>query len=246
MIHIPDESINLMVTSPPYNTIKVYDENLTLLEYMDLIMKALKEVFRVLKDGGIAALNIANVGRKPYLPLNCFIINIFEEVGFHVFQEIIWNKSASAGGSCAWGSWQSASNPSLRDVHEYIILAVKSSSKCRIKFPREELNINLLPEKLGNKKFNVEKKELIGNLWAFSTESAKRVNHPAPFPIELPYRLIILFTEKNDIILDPFMGSGTVAIASILSGRRFVGYETSAEYQEIAKERIKRYLNDVS
>jgi site-specific DNA-methyltransferase (adenine-specific) len=120
MEEIPDNSLHLMITSPPYNVTKDYDENLSLKEYLNLLKNVFLETHRVLVNGGRACVNIANVGRKPYFPLSDFISQIMLEIGFNMRGEIIWNKGAGAGVSMAWGSWQSASNPVLRDVHEYI------------------------------------------------------------------------------------------------------------------------------
>jgi len=240
MIHLPDNSVELMITSPPYNTTKKYDENLTLKEYLQFIEIVLKEVFRVLKSGGIIALNIANVGRKPYLPLDCFIIQILQKIGYWIFDEIIWNKAASSGGSCAWGSWKSATNPSLRDVHEYIILATKSGENADLSLPFDI--IDDLPSKLENRKFSLPLNEFFSNIWEFNSESAKRVNHPAPFPVELPYRIILMFSKRGDLILDPFIGSGSVAIAALIAGRNYVGYDIKQEYVDLANERIENYL----
>ncbi|MHA1682554.1 MAG: DNA-methyltransferase, partial [Promethearchaeota archaeon] len=241
MIQLEDNSVDLMITSPPYNATKQYDEDLSLKEYLKLIEDVLKEVYRVLKPSGIAALNIANVGRKPYLPLDCFIIQIFLKIGYEINAELIWNKEASAGGSCAWGSWQSASNPSLRDVHEYIIIATKGDGGVSI--PKEK--IGEFPEKLEKRNLNIDLGEYFLDMWKFGTESAKRVNHPAPFPVELPYRVIMMFSKKGDLILDPFMGSGSVAIASLIAKRRYVGYEINQEYINNAKTRINNLLNPV-
>ncbi|HNR26275.1 MAG TPA: DNA methyltransferase, partial [Methanobacteriaceae archaeon] len=119
MEEIPDNSVHLMVTSPPYNVKKEYDEDLTLREYMDLLRNIFQETYNKLVTGGRVCINIANVGRKPYVPLHAHIIDIMLNIGFIMRGEIIWDKSASAGSSCAWGSWKSASNPVLRDVHEY-------------------------------------------------------------------------------------------------------------------------------
>lgn len=236
MVHLPDNSIDLMITSPPYNATKEYDKNLTLEEYLTFLTDVLKEVYRVLKLNGIVAFNIANVGRKPYIPLDSFVIERMQELGYSVFNELIWNKAASAGGSCAWGSWMSAANPTLRDVHEYIILAMKADERVEFSFPVEEIHEHEV--RYETRSFTIKSDELKQNVWQMSTESATRVNHPAPFPVELPYRLILLFTKKGDLVLDPFMGSGSVALACVLSARNYVGYEISKDYVQLAKSRI--------
>lgn len=239
MKQLPDESIHLVITSPPYNVTKTYDQNLTLQEYLQLLEATIKECYRVLVPNGIIAINIANVGRKPYIPLDSYIIQLLIQHKFTLFQEIIWNKEASAGGSCAWGSWQSASNPSLRDVHEYIILGIKAEAGSEISIPFEPLKE--FPQKIEGKRINVDIHEYFTNIWSFSTESAKRVNHLAPFPVELPLRLIKLFSRTNDLILDPFMGSGSVAIAALATNRHFVGFDISEDFIHIAQERIENF-----
>jgi site-specific DNA-methyltransferase (adenine-specific) len=241
MKEVPNASVHLVITSPPYNVTKTYDQNLTLQEYLALIEGMITECIRVLVPNGIIAINIANVGRKPYIPLDGYVIQLLLNHQLTVFQEIIWDKEASAGGSCAWGSWQSASNPSLRDIHEYIILGIKAESIKNIQFPLE--SVGDFPQSVENKKMNITPKELLTNFWEFSTESAKRVNHPAPFPVELPLRLIKLFSKTGDIILDPFMGSGTVAIASLLANRYYIGYEINAEFIQTAQDRIENFRN---
>ncbi len=223
MVELPNNSIHLMVTSPPYNVTKEYDQNLTLHQYLDLISRVMSEVYRVLVDGGRACINIANVGRKPYIPLSDYIGDIMTKIGFNYRGEIIWDKAASAGGSCAWGSWMSASNPSLRDVHEYILVFSKGSLK------RQKGE-----DTIGRDDFL----EWTKSIWKMSTESARRVKHPAPFPEELPHRLINLFSFKDDVVLDPFMGSGTTAVAALKNCRSYVGYDISEDYSRIAEERI--------
>ena len=230
MEELPDCSVHLMVTSPPYNVGKDYDDNLSLEEYMSLLKKVFQETHRVLVSGGRVAINIANVGRKPYISLNSEIIRIMHDIGFMMRGEIIWEKGASAGGSCAWGSWLSASNPVLRDTHEYIMIFSKDV------FKREN------PEKRENTITRDDFLELTKSVWKFNTESAKKVKHPAPFPVELPRRIIQLYTFKNEIILDPFMGVGATAIAALESNREFVGYDISEEYCDIAKDRIDKYM----
>lgn len=231
MKDIPNNSLHLMITSPPYNVSKEYDNDLSLNEYLNLLKNCFTETYRVLVDGGRACINIANIGRKPYIPLSDYVSKIMIEIGFNMRGEIIWNKSAGAGISTAWGSFQSASNPILRDVHEYILIFSKGNYKRERDKEEKEL-----------RKDNITKEEFIEwtkSVWTMNTESAKRIGHPAPFPEELPNRLIKLFSFTNDIVLDPFMGSGTTAIAAIKNNRNFVGYEINKEYINLANNRIE-------
>ncbi len=223
MTELLDNSVHLMITSPPYNVTKEYDQNLTLKDYLTLIENVMKETYRVLVDGGRACVNIANVGRKPYIPMTTYITEIMTSIGFNNRGQIIWNKAASAGGSCAWGSWQSAGNPILRDIHEYILVFSKGSMSRKKGI-----------DTIGREDFL----EWTKSIWTMNTESAKRVKHPAPFPEELPHRLINLYSFQGDIILDPFMGSGTTAVAALKNNRRFVGYEISQEYESVAEQRV--------
>lgn len=224
MSELPDNSVHLMITSPPYNVTKEYDQNLTLEQYLMLISNVMKETYRVLINGGRACINIANVGRKPYIPLSDYIASIMNKIGFNYRGEIIWDKAASAGGSCAWGSWMSASNPILRDVHEYILI-----------FSKGDLKRKKGTDTIKRDEFL----EFTKSIWKMNTESAKRVKHPAPFPEELPHRLINLYSFKDDIVLDPFMGSGTTAVAALKNNRHFIGYEINEEYNQIALKRIQ-------
>ena len=232
MKDIPNNSLHLMITSPPYNVSKEYDNDLSLNEYLSLLKNCFTETYRVLVDGGRACINIANIGRKPYIPLSDYVSKIMIEIGFNMRGEIIWNKSAGAGISTAWGSFQSASNPILRDVHEYILIFSKGNYKRERNKEEKEL-----------RKDNITKEEFIEwtkSVWTMNTESAKRIGHPAPFPEELPNRLIKLFSFTNDIVIDPFMGSGTTAIAAIKNNRNFIGYEINEEYINLANNRIEK------
>lgn len=230
MSTIPSNSIHLMITSPPYNASKDYDEDLSLEEYLSLLRNAFSETFRVLVNGGRACINVANLGRKPYIPLSDYLSKIMLDIGYNMRGEIIWNKAASASPSTAWGSWQSASNPTLRDIHEYILIFSKGEYKRTRK--RDELK---------NKVDTITKEQFMEwtkSIWTMNAESAKRIGHPAPFPEELPFRLIQLFSFKNDVILDPFMGSGTTAIAALKSERKYIGFDTVNEYVKLAERRI--------
>lgn len=227
MKEIPDNSIHLMVTSPPYNVGKEYDKDLSLDEYRNLLRSVFKEVYRVLAVGGRACVNVANLGRKPYIPLHSFVIEDITKIGFFMRGEIIWNKGSSASPSTAWGSWMSAKNPTLRDVHEYILVFSKGNNG---RFNPDEKESTITKD---------EFMELTKSVWHFPAVQARSVGHPAPFPLELPLRLIKLYTFKGDIILDPFMGSGQTAIAAKKLGRRYVGYDVSKEYCKLAEERIR-------
>ena len=228
---LPDNCIQLVVTSPPYNASKAYDEDLSLSDYLGLLHDVFAECYRVLSPGGRMVVNVANLGRKPYIPLASHINLIMHEIGFLHRGEIIWDKSASAGSSCAWGSFQSASNPCLRDIHEYLLVFSKGDYKlARSKTERAEGRID-----------TIVKDEFIQHtksIWSFPTESARRVNHPAPFPVELPRRCIEMYTYAGDVVLDPFLGSGTTAVAAKMCGRRYVGLDLSEEYCAIAEERL--------
>lgn len=225
MKEIPDNSIHCMITSPPYNVSKEYDRDLSLSEYLMLLTKVFEETYRVLVNGGRSCINIANLGRKPYIPLSDYISQIMIDIGFAMRGEIIWNKAASASPSTAWGSWQSAANPILRDIHEYILIFSKGDYKRDKKGKEDTITRDQFME-------------WTKSIWSMNAESAKRIGHPAPFPEELPFRLIQLYSFKGDIILDPFMGSGTTGVAALKAERKFIGYEISSEYIELSKKRI--------
>lgn len=231
MQQIPNDSIHLMVTSPPYNVGKDYDEDLSLKEYLGFLSEVFREVYRVLVPGGRACINIANLGRKPYLPLNALISQLMLDLNFLMRGEIIWNKAASASSSTAWGSWLSAANPTLRDVHEYILVFSKGT------FKRPN------PEKRHATISKEDFLECSKSVWTFPAESAKKIGHPAPFPIELPRRLIQLYTFLDEVILDPFIGSGQTALAALETGRHFVGFEINEEYASLAEQRILQTKN---
>jgi site-specific DNA-methyltransferase (adenine-specific) len=225
MIGIPDNSVALAFTSPPYNVGKNYDDDLSLQEYFDLIRDVGKEVYRVLRPGGRYVINIANLGRKPYIPLHAFFYQIHWEVGFLTMGEIIWQKAKGASGSCAWGSWMSAKSPRLRDIHEYLLV-----------FSKQDFN---RPDKGES---DISKDEFMAStlsIWEVAPESAKRVGHPAPFPVELAARVIRLYSYVDDVVLDPFMGSGTMAVAAVENKRHYIGFDISEEYCRLAEMRIQ-------
>jgi modification methylase len=224
MSELPDDSISLMVTSPPYNVGKDYDLDLTLEQYLDFLKAVLAETHRVLAPGGRVAFNVANIGRKPYIPLNSYVASLATGLGFLMRGEIIWVKAKGASGSCAWGSWMSASNPTLRDLHEYVLIFSKQ------RFDRAK-----------GGRSTITKDEFLAatsSVWHIPPESARRVGHPAPFPVALVERLIQLYTFEEDTVLDPFMGSGSTAVAARNCLRHFVGYEINPDYVDLCNARI--------
>ena len=229
MDELPDNSVHLMVTSPPYNVRKDYDDNLSLDEYRGLLKRIFKETYRVLVHGGRVCINIANLGRKPYIPLHSFIIEDMHEIGFLMRGEIIWDKGSSASPSTAWGTWLKANNPVLRDVHEYILVFSKET------FTRKN------PTKRKSTITKEEFLEFTKSVWHFSAERASQVGHPAPFPVELPYRLIQFYTFEGDVILDPFVGAGTTCIAALKTKRKYVAYDIDKKYCKLAERRIKAF-----
>lgn len=234
MDEIPNYSVHLMVTSPPYNVTKEYDDNLTLSEYRGLLKRVFTETYKKLVTGGRACINLANLGRKPYIPLHSYIIEDMLEIGFLMRGEIIWNKASSASPSTAWGTWLSAANPILRDIHEYILV-----------FSKEAFNRKNVPKRTST----ITKDEFLQftkSVWTFPAESARKIGHPAPFPLELPYRVIQLYTFKGEVVLDPFCGSGQACIAAIKAGRHYIGYDIKEDYVKLSERRIKEYVHKSS
>ncbi|HIC88080.1 MAG TPA: site-specific DNA-methyltransferase [Anaerolineae bacterium] len=311
MVHIPDDSVHLVVTSPPYNVNKRYEnhnDNLPLDQYLAFLSAVWRECYRVLVPGGRLCINVANTNRKPYLSLVSAIdeqLRQAEEVWLHR-GHIIWDKAASVGISTAWGSFARASNPILRDVHEYITIWSKQTLRLEEGGPtgitggqfvewtrsiwRPEEGLEGGDWELGNGSWKSregegelegegEKKLSLAELQRKMTEklayarrrgkddvwiaesltraawqyfsrpgptlwrmvTASGIDHPTPFPVELPKRLILLYTSPGDVVLDPFMGSGSTAIAARLTGRHYIGYEISEEYCRLAEERLKAW-----
>ncbi len=224
MREIPDNSVALAFTSPPYNVGKDYDDNMGLEEYLDLIQRVAQDVYRVLLPGGRYVVNIANLGRKPYIPLHSYFYERHIKVGFLPMGEIIWRKSKGSNGSCAWGSWKSAKSPRLRDIHEYLLVFTKEF------FSRPDKGESTIePDEFMESTLSV---------WEIAPESAKRVGHPAPFPLALAKRVIKLYSYANDVVLDPFVGSGTTCVAACQLNRHYIGYDISEEYCAIARNRV--------
>ncbi|MHB8670522.1 MAG: DNA-methyltransferase [Acidimicrobiales bacterium] len=242
MAQLGPNGVALVVTSPPYFAGKQYEAEMgsgatpsSYVEFLVALRDVLAECRRVLEPGGRMAVNVANLGRKPFRSLAADVASILQDdLGLLLRGEIVWVKGEGASGSCAWGSFASASNPVLRDTTERVVVASKGRFDRAVpRARRAELG---LPHEddIGREEFM----EATLDLWRIRPESARRVGHPAPFPVELPARLIRLYTYRGDTVLDPFLGSGSTAVAAVRTGRRYVGYELDAGYARVAEERI--------
>ena len=225
MEELVDNCIALTVTSPPYNIGKLSDVEMSDEDYWKMIEKCFKEVYRVTESGGRLVVNVANLGRKPYIPFSDKYTELLINIGFIMRGEIIWQKSKGANANFAWGSWLSASNPVIRDIHEYCLV-----------FSKESMT------KASKGSSTIEKEEFMDStlsIWNIPPARAKKIGHPAPYPTELVERFIKLYTYEEELVLDPFIGSGTTAIGAINLNRNYIGYETNEEYVKLTNKRIK-------
>ena len=247
MEQVPDNSVALVVTSPPYFVGKEYEQAVvgdrdrmpsipnTYLEYLEMLRGVFSECVRVMEPGGRIAVNVANLGRKPYRSLAADIIAILQDdLGLLLRGEIIWHKAEGASGSLAWGSYRSATNPVFRDITERVIVASKGRFDRAIKPAKREAAGMPHKSTLSADEFM----EATLDVWRIDPESARRVGHPAPFPVELPRRLIDLYTFEGDAVLDPFLGSGSTVVAAERTGRVGVGFDLDESYVTLARERV--------
>jgi DNA modification methylase len=240
---VADGSVALVVTSPPYFAGKQYEEELerdgvpsSYVEYLQLLTDVFAECTRKLEPGGRIAVNVANLGRKPYRSLAADVVHILQDqLQLLLRGEVVWRKGEGAAGSCAWGSFRSAANPVLRDTTERVVIASKG------RFDRALSRTDR--ERRGLPSVNtIDADEFMAatlDVWDIEPESARRVSHPAPFPVALPGRLIDLYTYENDLVLDPFMGSGSTLVAAARAGRRYIGYDLDPTYVDIARLRVR-------
>jgi len=239
---VADRSVALVVTSPPYFAGKEYETDMaeghvpsSYVEYMEMLRDVFATCLTKLEPGGRMAINVANLGRKPYRSLSADVISLLQDdLGMLLRGEIIWQKAKGAGGSCAWGSYRSPQNPVLRDVTERVIIASKGRFDRAVK--RADREARDMPHEP-----DIEAEEFLEatiDIWEIPSERATKVGHPAPFPVALPRRLIELYTYADDLVLDPFIGSGTTAVAAVESRRHYVGFDTESDYIALAEARI--------
>lgn len=250
MHQLANNSVALVVTSPPYFVGKEYELAVAAsagddgaivpgdyVEFLTLLRDVFAECVRVLEPGGRIAVNVANLGRKPYRSLSADVIGILQDdLGLLLRGEVIWSKSKASSGSCAWGSFAKASNPVIRDNTERVIIASKGRFS-RALSPKQRVAAELPHQStLSNDEFL----DVTKDVWELEPASAKRVGHPAPFPIDLPRRLIELYTYTGDTVVDPFCGAGSTLIAAERTGRIGVGYDTDEAYVSLSLDRLAK------
>lgn len=223
MPELPDESIGLVFTSPPYHVGEEYDTDASWDEHLALLLRVFRECYRVLEPGAAMVVNVANLGRKPYIRYTDATARLLTEAGFLHRGEVIWEKF-NRPNTTAWGSFESPKAPTIRDVHEYLLIAVKDQ------FGRAR-----------DGEATITREEFIrdtSSIW-YEPAAAPTSDHPAPFPVGLASRVIRLFAYRDDVVLDPFMGSGSTAVAAERNGNPWVGYEKEPAYALVTARRIR-------
>ncbi|MCX8063365.1 MAG: site-specific DNA-methyltransferase [Anaerolineales bacterium] len=225
---IEPSSIDLIVTSPPYNVDIQYNshrDDISYTEYLDFTRAWLEKCYQFPKDDGRACLNIPlDKNKGGQQSVGADITTIAKQIGYQYHSTIIWNEG-NISRRTAWGSWMSASAPFVIAPVELIVVLYKKRWR----------------KTSGSGISDITRDEFMNwtnGVWVFSGESKKKIGHPAPFPLELPRRCIKLFSFVGDTVLDPFAGSGTTLIAAALLNRRGIGVEIDAKYCELAKKRI--------
>jgi len=249
MDEVEDGSVHLVCTSPPYNVGMEYNnerpDRMALADYLAFTREWIAEAVRKLAPGGRIAINIANTGRKPYIPLNHHVVGICLDLGLLMFQEYIWNKGrAVAAGKTSWGTWRDARSPQARDCHEYIEVFCKPGHEINAK--GDEDPYALPCEGYEKSKYLTGHDFALGSfsVWDIGPETSKKIKsvHPAPFPVELARRMIEFLTRPGQIVLDPFAGSAStwVACQTLPEPRRFIGYEINPDYVKFATRRVAK------
>lgn len=243
MREVPDNSVGLVVTSPPYFAGKAYEAALgedhipaDYVTYLDMLRDVFAECVRVLEPGGRIVVNVANLGRRPFRSLAADVTDVLQDdLGLLLRGEVVWLKQRGSSGNCAWGSYRSPTNPVLRDTTERLVIASKGRFDRALSVSKREKRGLPFESTVPADEFM----EATLDVWEIAPESATRVNHPAPFPVALVERCIHLYSFAGDLVLDPFMGSGSTAVAARRTGRHFLGFDTDPAYVALAHERVR-------
>lgn len=232
---VDDNSIDLVITSPPYNVDIQYNshkDDVSYADYLEFSKKWMARCFAWLKEDGRFCLNVPlDKNKGGQQSVGADLTTIAKKIGFHYHSTIVWNEG-NISRRTAWGSWKSASAPYVIAPVELIVVLYKEKWK----------------KTSGSKISDIERNEFMdwtNGLWVFNGESKKRIGHPAPFPIELPRRCIKLFSYVDDIVLDPFSGSGTTLIAAVANNRKGIGIDVDLKYCELARKRILESIQTV-
>lgn len=230
---IPNDYVDLIITSPPYNlsiNYNSYNDSMDYDQYLLLFEKWMQKLLLLTKSDGRMCLNIPlDKCKGGYHSVGADITCIAKKVGWKYKTTIIWNEGNLSKNS-AWGTWMSAKAPHVIAPVELIVVLYKGEWK----------------KKSGSLKSTItaqEFKEWTSGIWTFNGESKRKIGHPAPFPVELPYRCIKLFSYEDDIVLDPFAGSGTTLIAAMRTNRKSIGVDIEEQYCELAKNRVLNEKN---
>lgn len=227
MSQIPKRAVSLIITSPPYNLSLGYDsykDNLSHEKYLEWMKKVWKESYRVLRSGGRLIINIAPTGISNFIPIHIDFVNICRELGFTYRAEIIWYKQTIRNRT-AWGSWRSPKNPHVLPSWEYVLIFHKE--KPQLEGYKSKIDIT-----------GEEFKAWSDAHWYIPPET-QRKGHPAPFPEKLIKRLIKFYSYKEDVVLDPFNGTGTTTFVASKYNRQYIGIDVSEEYNQVALARLK-------
>lgn len=253
--HVETQTVDIVITSPPYNIAHNYDEYNDDLEfqfYLDSMKQIFIECYRVLKIGGRICVNIPfavkNRTTKEVRFLSVHITNILNEIGFSEFELITWHKGKDInhfqGNNTAWGSWKSPSCPSFRPLGESVLVFYKE--KRTHEGDAEKIDINGEEFKSWTKNiwyFDSQKKQVFDHVLCISNNAKKNV-HPAPYPEELIERLLKMYSYRDDLVLDPFLGAGTTSFVAHKMQRQYIGIEISEQYCNIARERISTLISE--
>ena len=230
---IDPESIDLIITSPPYNVDIKYnshDDQISYEKYKEFSKQWMSRCFKWLKDDGRFCLNIPlDKNKGGQQSVGADLTTIAKDLGFQYHSTIIWNEG-NISRRTAWGSWLSASAPYVIAPVELIVVFYKKVWK----------------KTSGSKKSTIKREHFLewtNGLWTFNGESKKKIGHPAPFPVELPRRCIQLFSYEGDTVLDPFLGSGSTLVAAYQNNRKGIGIDIDEHYCEIAINRLKNEAN---